>query len=209
MFDPICAGPARDDDACRKTIPVWQRRAIHLIGDDRILAHGNRHRNAFNEIRCFVDCGSICSVEHNFDRLLLDGDFVEDVLEASPSPTCTAHRPIPPLNARDMGLEEPAPITGTLAYSDDLHCRHAFQITERELGLSICSFAPDGKLPCLGADFRDVRKVVADKERVVGGYCGAQIFDWRFVIRRPICQLDERLLAGQCIKNGFLARSLG
>ena len=50
--------------------------------------------------------------------------------------------------------------------------------------------------------------MVAHEEGVVGRDRGAQKFNRRLIIRRPIGELDERLLARQRLKHGFLPGAL-
>ena len=51
--------------------------------------------------------------------------------------------------------------------------------------------------------------MVAHEECIVGSDIGAQIFDGGFVVRRPVGELDERLLARQRIEACFRADALG
>src|SRR6516165_3057072 len=55
---------------------------------------------------------------------------------------------------------------------------------------------------------RDVREMVANEKCVIRRDGGTEIFDRRFVVRRPIAELDQRLLARQRIEHGVVAGPL-
>ncbi len=154
-------------------------------------------RNALDEVRRLVDRRAIGAVEGNLDRLGLEPDLGEHVLELGALPARAAHGAIAPFDAGDMRLRQAAPVARTLVDRNQLGRRHRLQIGERDLGLTVGAVAADGNLVTFGLHLRNIGEVVAHEELVVGRDWRAEIFERRFVVRRPVGQLNERLLAGQ------------
>src|ERR1700730_13533510 len=106
MLHPIGAAPAGHDDPRRKAVPMRQRFAIHFIGDECRVLDSFPYRKAFCEIRSLVDGRPISAVEDDFDRVLLESNHVDHILEPSAFPARAADRAIAPLDASDMGLKK-------------------------------------------------------------------------------------------------------
>src|SRR5262249_61319421 len=83
-----------------------------------------------------------------------------------------------------------------------------FEIVERELGLTVGALAADHDLPGSNIDLRNNGEMVANEKRVVRRDGGAEIFNRRLVVGRPIAELDQRLLAGQRIEHRVAAHPL-
>ena len=70
--------------------------------------------------------------------------------------------------------------------------------------------ASDAKAPFRGVDFGNVGEMPAHEEGIVGRDDAMEIAERRFVIRRPVGELDQRLLAGPngsaSAKTGFRRR---
>src|SRR5262249_35810047 len=109
----------------------------------------------------------------------------------------------------DMRLNQTAAIAGTLAYGHDLGSGKSPQVLEPDLDGAVRTGAADLELPTRGVDFGNVGEMITHEERVVGRDDRTEIFDRRFVVGRAIAQLDERLLAGQHVKDRLRARPLG
>lgn len=107
-----------------------------------------------------------------------------------------------------MRLEQAAPIAGALVDRDHLGGRHLFEIIEAEGGLTVRGFATDRQPPFGGVDLGNVGQVVADEKRIVRRQRGAEILERRFIVRRPVRELDQRLLAGQRVHDDLAARAL-
>ena len=106
-----------------------------------------------------------------------------------------------------MRLEQAAPIAGALVDRDHLGGRHLFEIIEAESDLAVRGFATDGQPPFGGVDLGNVGQVVADEKRIVRRQRRAEILERRFIVRRPVRELDKRLLARQRVHDD-LARAL-
>jgi hypothetical protein len=98
-----------------------QRLAIHRIGDERRLLDGFPHGEAFYEIRRLVEDRAVRAVEH-FDRLLIEPNQVEHILEPGALPARAAH-----LHAGDMGLNRSPAISRALTDGDDFEGRSLFK----------------------------------------------------------------------------------
>jgi hypothetical protein len=107
-----------------------------------------------------------------------------------------------------MRLEQAAPIAGALVDRGHLGSRHLLEVIEREAGFAVRAVAADREPPLRCVDLRDIGHVVADEKRIVRRERRAEIFERRFIIRRPVGQLYERLLARQRVHDDFAARSL-
>jgi hypothetical protein len=114
-----------------------------------------------------------------------------------------------PFHAGNVGLHQAAAVAGALTEGDHFHGREPVQIIQPELDLAIRTIPANGRLPGSGVDLWNIGEVVAREKGVVGSDVGAEIFNWRFVVWRPIGPFDERLLARQCVQDRFHARALG
>ena len=179
-----------------------QRLAVHLIGDEAVLQR-LADRDAFDEIRGLVERRPVGAVEHELDRLLLEPDLVEHVLEANPGEARAAHRAVAPFDAGHVRLEQAAAVARALADRDHLGRRHRLEVVEGELDPAIGAVAADREPPGLGVDVRNVGQVIAHEERVVRGDRGAEGRHRALVVRRPIGELDQGLLAGQGLEDGL------
>ncbi len=177
-----------------------QRLAVHLVGDEGVLIHCLPDGDALDEIRRLVHDRAVGAVEQDFDRFLLEAHLVEQVLELGAFPAGAAHGAVAPLDAGHMRLEQPAPVARALIDGDELVGRHLLEIVERDCGLAVGALAADVDLPGLRIDLGNIGEMIAHEERIVGGDGGAEIFNRRLVVRRPITELDQRLLAGQRVE---------
>ncbi len=109
-----------------------QRRAVHLVGDERRVLHRLPDRNALDEVGRLVDRRAVGAVEHDLDRLLLHADLVEHVLEPRALPARAAHGAVAPFDARNVRLEEAAAVAGALVDGDHFAGRQRLELVERE-----------------------------------------------------------------------------
>ena len=182
--------------------------AVHLVGDQRGVLDPLPHRNAFDEIGSLVVRWAIGAAEDDLDRLLLQADLVEHVLEPRALPARAAHRAVAPFDARHVRLKQAAAIARALIDGNHLGGGHRLEIVERDLRCAIGAIAADGKLPGLGVDLGNDRQVIAHEERVVRRDRGAEIFERRFVVGRPVAELDERLLSRLRVEHGAGAHAV-
>src|SRR5262245_28985325 len=208
VLHPIGAGPARQDEAGGKAVQMRQRRPVHLVGDERRVLDRLPGRDALDEVGGLVADGSVGAVEYDLDRLLLEADLVQDVLEPRALPARAAHGPVAPFHAGNVRLEQPAPVARAQVDSRQLDRRKGLEIVERELDLAVRALAADRELPGLGVDLRDAGEVIANEEGVVRRDGSAKIFQRRLVVGRPIAELDQWLLARQRIQYGVVAYPL-
>jgi hypothetical protein len=108
-----------------------------------------------------------------------------------------------------MGLEQPAPIARALAHRDNFCPRQLSKVLDAHLDGAIRAFAADLEFPTTDIDFRNVGEMVSHEESIVRGDGRSEIFDWRLIVRRPVSQLNERLLARESIENRFCACTRG
>src|SRR5262245_18607027 len=108
MLDPVRRGPARNHESHRKTVPMRQRRSVHLVGEQRRFLDCLPNRKALDEVWGLVDDRAVGAVEHGLDRLLLDAGLVEHISEPYALPARAAHGAITPFDAGYMRTEQPA-----------------------------------------------------------------------------------------------------
>ena len=156
---------------------VRQRCAVHFIGDECRLLDRLPRRDALDEIRGLVGDAGIGAVEDDFDRLFLEANLVEEIFQPRAFPTRTTHGPIAPFDARNVRLEQSAPIARAQIDRDQFGGREAFEIVEGEGGLAISTFAPDGEFPGSHIHLRNKGEVIADEKRVSRGDGGAKLSD--------------------------------
>src|SRR5262245_46174237 len=208
VLHPVGAGPSRQDEAGGKPVQVRQRHSDHLVGDERRVLDRFPGRDALDEVGGLVADGHVGAVEDDLDRLLLEAGLVQDVLEARALPARAAHGAVAPFHAGNVRLEQPAPVARAHVHRRQLDRRQGLEIVEGELGLAVRPLAADRELPGLGIDLRNTGEMVADEKRVVRRNRGAEIFQRRLVVGRPIAELDQRLLARQRIEHGAVAQAL-
>src|SRR6202022_983993 len=115
---------------------------------------------------------------------------------------------VPPLDAGDVRLEQTAPVARALADRNHFVGGQALQALEIDLHLTVRTVTADRELPGLGIDLRNVGEMIAHEERVVGRDRRAEIFDRRLVVRRPVGQFDQWLLARQRVEDGLATGTL-
>src|SRR6516164_10911910 len=147
MFHPVSAGPARNHDAGRKAVPVRRRLPVHLICDQRRFIERLPQGNTLDEVGGLVAGATVGAVQDDFDRLSLQADRVEQILEPNALPSRTAHGAIAPFDAYDMRLHQAAAVTGALTDRNHFGRWQLLQIVEAKPGLTVSAIAADGQLP--------------------------------------------------------------
>ncbi len=198
VLDPVGCCPSRHDQAGGKAVPVRQRFAIHREGDQGVFVQRLGERQALHEVRGSLEYTGVRAVERDFQRIFVEAGLTEHISEPDTLPKGIAHGAMPPLDTGHMRLEQSATVAGAQAKSrnfDDLEISSQLRQGERQ-GHSH-RIAADPKLPVRAIDFRNDREVISHEKAVVWGIEGLEFPKRRFVVRRPVGSLDQRLLARQ------------
>ena len=198
MLDPVGAGPARHHQPRRKAVPVRQRLAVHLEGDQRGFSERHVQRQRLHEVRRLLHHRMVGAVEHHFERAGLHAGLGQHILQAHPAPQRIAHRADAPFDAGHMRLEEAAAVARALAHGGHFRGREvAPELIEREAQLALGAVAADRERPVGRLHFGNARQVVAHEEGLVRRDRTAEMLDRRLEVRRAVGLLDQWQLAGQ------------
>jgi hypothetical protein len=177
--------PAGNDEPDREAVPHRQRRAVHLVGEQRARAHGLADRQAPLEPDRRGQAGERTAVRAAEDQLagaVQDAGAIEHVCQPGPGPLSRAHGAEPPALARYRGAEEHAPVPRALQGDGERLRRQVAQLRHAQR-LRLGYQAAHRQAPGAGVEPGD-REVVAQEEPVRRGDVAAQHLGRQLAVER-------------------------